>query len=228
METYRKLVLSNIDERKDIHLVLITSVINPKNANSIYSENERFDQLLNTIDSINIKIPNSYVVILEGSNYSEIMETSVLNRGANICYINVDNYDKQYGECNLLKSFLSSSFFNKLKSYNILTINKISGRYYLTDNFTFNYDNETCICSLITPDKSWSSYGIINTRFYSIPYKYLNNLITGINKCCQNLLIDIEHSFYLYNVIPIDKINKNIIKLNLSGYFAPTGEFIDE
>lgn len=228
MNENTNLVLNNLDEKQDIHLVIITSVINPKKCNSIYSQNERFEQLLNTINSINKKIPNPYIVILEGSKYTETMEISILTLGANIFYINVDNYDKQYGECNLLKSFLTSSFFNKLKSYNILTINKISGRYYLTDNFIFNYDNDTCTCLLVPPEKTWSAYGVINTRFYSIPYKYLNYFVNGINKCSQKLFIDIEHSFYLYNVIPIEKINKNILKLNLCGNIATTGELIDE
>lgn len=50
-------------------LFLVTSSIIHFNANglSAYSEDERFQQTLNTIDSIRIRVPNSYIVLSECS-----------------------------------------------------------------------------------------------------------------------------------------------------------------
>jgi hypothetical protein len=218
----------NIELPYDVNLVLITSVIRPVNSESIYSENERFSQLLMSINSVRKKIPNSYIIVLEGSSYAEHMPYYILNFGANIFYFDVTHLDKQYGESNLINGFFSSDIFNKLKNKNILSITKLSGRYYLNNEFKFCFDNETCICSIVNPENSWSKYGIINTRYYSIPYKYCDNFINGIKRCCKEIFIDIEHSFYLYNIIPLNKINKNIIKLNVCGNLAPNGQFVED
>lgn len=219
--------MSHLNGKPDIHLVVITSVINPVTAKTVYNMNERFDQLLISIDSVKTKIPNCLILVLEGCKYSQHMETTILNSNALIVYIDVINLEKQYGEANLLRSFFTSTIFNDFKmNYNILSINKLSGRYYLNEAFSFHYDNETCIARLIEPGKTWTSYGVIDTIFYSLPFKYYNNFIDGINKCCESIFIDIEHSFYLYNIIPLDKINHSINPMNVCGHMAPFGTFI--
>ena len=121
-----------------------------------------------------------------------------------------------------------SDFFKKINNNKILSINKISGRYILNDNFNFYFDNETCICKLVNEIDSYSKYAHIQTRYYSIPFKYLDNYIKGLELCSKNIFINIEHSFYLYNVIPIDKINKNITKINVCGNIAPNGAFVED
>jgi hypothetical protein len=156
------------------------------------------------------------------------MQCCILNSGANIFYFDVTHFDKQYGESNLINGFFLSDIFNELKHKNILSVTKLSGRYYLNSEFNFYFDGETCVCSVVTPENSWSKHGIINTRYYSIPYKYCNHFINGIKKCCEGIFIDIEHSFYLYDIIPLNKINYNIIKLNVCGNLAPNGQFIED
>ena len=213
----------------NIHLVLITSVLKPKIEKNVYTEEQRFSQLLETIMSVKKKIPNYYIVIIEGTPYSEYQKKIILKMGCNIFYVNVDNFNKQFGEVFLLRTFVLSDFFENLKkNIKILSINKISGRYTLNKNFVFYYDDETCVCKIINPSDSYSKKGLILTRYYSIPFKYLNNYVEGLTKCLKQIFINIEHSFYLYNVIPIDKINKNITKINVCGNLAPNGEYVED
>jgi len=227
VDTYVLNNLESIDIPYDANLVLITSVVRPIKSNSVYSENERFSQLLISIDSIKKKIPNSYIIVLEGSSHQDHMKYYILKSGANIFYFDVTNLDKQYGESNLLYNFFLSDVFSKIKNKNILSISKLSGRYYLNDNFKFYFDNETCICKIITAEDSWSKIPHVITTFYSIPYKYCDNFINGIKKCCENIFIDIEHSFYFYETIHASKVNKNIINIGVCGNMAPNGQFIE-
>jgi hypothetical protein len=210
------------------HLVLVTSVIKPKHSQTVYSEEQRFSQLIDTLKSIE-KIPNNMIIVLEGTKYSEIQEQEIKKLSHHIFYVNVDRFNKQYGEVALLGNFFSSVYFNKLKKdYEILSINKISGRYTLTDKFKFYYDGETCVCKLVEPHESYSKFGYIQTRYYSIPAKYLDHFSNNLLKCFQNIFINIEHSFYLHNVIPINKINRNITKINVCGNIAPNGEYVED
>lgn len=212
----------------DKHLVLITSVIKPKKSQTIYSEEQRFSQLLDTLKSAE-KIPNNMIIVLEGTKYNSSQEKEIRKLCHDIFYVNVDQYDKQIGEIALLCTFISSEYFKKIrKENNILSINKLSGRYTLTDNFKFFYDGETCICKVVEPSESYSKRGFILTRYYSLPIKYIDAFFINLLKCSQNLFINIEHSFYLHNVIPLDKINKEIKKINVCGNIAPNGEYVED
>ena len=208
------------------HLVLVTSVIKPKNSQTIYSEEQRFSQLLDTLKSAQ-KIPSNMIIVLEGTKYSEEQEKQIRNLAHDIFYVNVDKFDKQLGEITLLGNFISSEYFKKIKS-NILSINKLSGRYTLTENFKFYYDGETCVSKIVNPHESYSGKGFILTRYYSIPIKYYETFLFGLMNCYRNLFINIEHSFYLHNVIPINKINRNITKINVCGNIAPNGEYVED
>jgi len=211
------------------HLVLVTSVIKPKLSESFFNEEERFNQLIETLKCVKEKIPDNLIIVLEGTKYTDMQEKEIKKLSHHIFYVNVDRFDKQYGEVALLGNFFSSVYFNKLKKdYKILSMNKISGRYTLTGNFKFYYDGETCICKLVKPEESYSKLGHIQTRYYSIPSKYLDHFSSNLLKCFQKIFINIEHTFYLNNVIPLDKINKNITKINVCGKIAPNGSYVED
>ena len=211
------------------HLVIVTSVIKPKLSESFFSGEQRFTQLLETLKCVREKIPLNLIIVLEGTKYTDIQEKEVRKLCHDIFYVNVDRFDKQCGEVALIGNFLSSIYFNKLKKdYKILSMNKISGRYTLTENFKFYYDGETCICKLVKPEESYSGYGHIQTRYYSIPAKYLDHFASNLFKCFQKIFINIEHTFYLNNVIPLDKINKEIKKINVCGNIAPNGDYVED
>lgn len=214
-----------------MHLVIITSVIRPKNAPSVFSAEERFHQLLGSIQSARSKIPNSVIVVIEGSTPIEDEIEAAMKSGATeIVHVNADAVEKQSGEPLLMGTFFRSEVFTRLnQEHNFLSISKLSGRYALTDDFVFYYDGETCICKILAPEVSYSGHGALYTRYYSFPIIYLDNFLQGIDKCCHDgIFNNIEHSFYLYQAIPLDKINRDRQKINVAGCIAPTGEYVED
>lgn len=215
---------------QNMHLILITSSIESKNSPSVFSTEERFQQLLLTIQNVRSNLPSHYIVIVEGSPYTEDQKDAVIKSGAQqIFHCNVNMFDKQYGEAWLLRSFLRSEMFKGLiQIHSLSSITKLSGRYLLTKGFVFHYDGDTCVCKISPPDKSYSGYGFLYTRYFSFPIQYLDNFLHGLDKCCQSIFINIEHSFYLYQTLPIDKINHDIQKINVGGFIASNGEYVED
>jgi hypothetical protein len=217
---------------ENINLVLITSVIKVSRK-SIYDDETRFQQTIDTVKSVQKHIPQCHMVLVEGSKdgLTESRKEQLLKLGDNIeiIYCDVTDISKQHGEIKLISHFLDSPTFNALKEkYNILTFNKISGRYYLHDDFKFHYDNETCVCCIWHPPQNYTPYSAIQTRYYSIPFKYINHYKERLIYSYYHLFHDIEHSFYRYGVIPLNKINTNITKINVCGYLAPDGRFFHD
>lgn len=215
-------------DSKKINLIVITSVIHNYHP-SVYSSEQRLDQLINnTIKSIKNKVPDPYIVVLEGSALNDT-EKKVLKESKidGLFYFDVNGYTKSGGELLLLLNYFTSPFYQKIKNeYNIQTINKFSGRYYLTEEHNFNeYSTDDFVFKKI--DKTyWSNQGIYETRYYRFPFSYEHVFINKLKEISNNgLHIDIEHSFYKYNVLPIEKCLK-IDKMFVAGNIAPDGNSI--
>lgn len=214
-------------ENPQINLVVITSVVYC-GASSVFTSDERFNQLFPSIFSVQAKIPDAYVVIVEGSNLSREEVAKLESTGAHVFLCNVQNLHKQYGEISKLLCFFVSSFFtNLLKTHEIHSIHKLSGRYYLTDKYEFVRDPDRCICRLSEPIE-WSGHPACHTRYYSFPAKYLPMYLQGLEQTQNNLFLDVEHSFYKFNVLPIDKIDRSRCPVHVAGYLAPTGEYVED
>lgn len=214
--------------KRQINLVVITSVVYCI-ASSVFTSEERFDQLFPSISSVQSKIPDAYVVILEGSVLSEEQIAKLETTGAHVFLLqNVQHLPKQFGEISMLRSFFQSSFYNKLtQTYEIHSIHKLSGRYYLTDKYEFVHDSDLCICRLHEPIE-WSGHSVCQTRYYAFPIKYLPQYLQGLEHTEHNLFIDVEHSFYKFNVLPIDKIDRSRYPIHVAGYLAPNKEFVED
>lgn len=213
-------------EAQNINLVVVTSVTHP-HLPSVYTAKDRFDQLTKlTIPSIKEKIPNYYLVVIEGNNLSLEERQKLIDLGVKqILFLNLKNFQKSYGELFLLNNYFKSSFFEKIKqSYNILTVIKISARYYLTPDFSFK-ENE--FHALKIDYIEWTKKGAFETKYYQFPFEYFNTFQEKLDLIeNKGILIDIEHSFYENEVIPSHKIN-NITKLNIAGNIAPSGQYIN-
>ena len=183
-----------------MNLVVVTSVIHADSGKSVFNSDERLSQLLNkTISSIRLKIPNSHIVLLEGSK------------------INDNEYD-------IIESFVDEIYF-----YDIKGLNKTEGElslilnYYQSDNFNFDlYDG-----SVIKSRKAdWTNQYVCETRYYKVAKKDIMTYIMNLKKIIvKGIYYDIEHSFFAYNIVPCKhKINK----LGLGGLLAPTGEYIED
>lgn len=174
-----------MSEIRDTELFVITSVINPTVAplsytvtRSVFTEQERFTQTIETIDSIKRKVPWAKIAFLECSNISPDLERE-LKTQVNF-YVNyygnkkisdaVTSPYKGIGECYKLRKFLEVYPFDNVKR-----LFKISGRYRLNDNFNHdNYDNNENNFKRI-------SCGFATT-LYKIEYPYFFDYIQAIEK----------------------------------------------
>ena len=197
------------------NIVIITSVIN---APSFYLPTQRYEQVLNTIDSIYTHIPKPYIILIEGSN--DIDEHLFNDKGIHKLIFHSIGQDKSSGELQLLQLIFSSDIINQITNqFPIQTINKISGRYSFCFDFSFN-DNFKYKLRTDT----WSGNGVCDTRYYRFPISYLSEFKKRIGMI-TDIFIDIEHTFYKYQVLPIDK---NLIEcvLDVHGHFSPSGQYI--
>lgn len=205
-----------------MNLVLVTSVINAKD--SCFSSEERLKQTIElTIPSIKKKIPNSYVVILEGSNVSDEQKDKLEKYCDEIFYVNLGGLDKQYGEINLLYKYLISEIFSKKKN-NVDNLLKISGRYYFSDQFNFEKYKKSVILNL---KSSWTNHNVSHTTYYKLSKDCIDQFIKNLSIIIKSgIFIDIEHTFYKYNVVPCEyKINKLMVSGFISGDGSPYKDY---
>jgi len=197
---------------------MITSVIHLHNRSlSVFNEKERYEQLFKTIESVKEKIPNVYIVLLEGSEMTEDEKREIETSGVNNIVIeNVAHLDKQQGEIHLLLSFLTSQLFREISTnYNIKTCSKMSGRYYFLSQYDFySVPMDKCQCKLLSPRN------VFVTTFYRFPYSHLPHFIHSLQQLViHGILINVEHSFFQYNILDTE-ISTD---LYVQGYIAPTG-----
>jgi hypothetical protein len=215
-------------ETKNINLVIVTSVTTPF-LPSVFTAKERFDQLTNlTIPSIQKKIPNLHLVVLEGNLLTDSQKAKLKELGVNeLLHFNIRNCEKSYGEATLIFSYLKSTFFkNLIKNKNIVTFNKISGRYYLAKDFDFSKISIHKILIKRYDKSSWTDKGICDTRYYRFPFSYFDRYFAGLKKILTDgVFIDLEHSFYYYDIFPVDNIEK-VDKIYLEGNQASDGRFV--
>jgi hypothetical protein len=220
----------------------ISSALNTT-TRSIYSNEERFSQTLETVDSIHKYLPNSLIYMFDSS--SEVPEEYKLvklrQNGVEIVYTgdnNTINDCSRMGANSLAESLSFMAFLNWFNSQNIAgdRVYKISGRYHLNDNFVPGFEYKDSFVFKKSVD-SWMDdetknqtgvYKLFDCRLWHMDrslLKTFSNEMPNIFNDCANLGIDLEHSFYKnlskYNVVELDKIG-------LNGYIAPTGEYVDD
>lgn len=209
----------------------ITSVINYQEkelsyskTRSIYSAESRIEQTLNTIRSIRKKIPNALVVLFElgfDNTNLVVIQKSVDKYyflGRNIFVkLAVNSKHKGLGEAvGLLTG--SSKFKHEYKNTQNYMF-KISGRYFLNNNFSLKSWNEN--------DISVKLYGdTISTRLYGFSSNYFKTwikiLLTSLPKLMQGM--SIEQVMYK----KISK-KKHVVKtLGVSGLVSIDGTVISE
>jgi len=219
-----------------MNLVIITSVINTINkplsytpTRSVFSVDERFNQTIKSIESVRKNIKKSFIVLVEGSQIDEKYET-ILKKNVNHYYNvsnnieiknNIDSPSKLRGEISLIFSYLCCEFFDKSL---FKTISKLSGRYYLTDDFIdleeyMKYNDIFCHC---TDNKTLCTvfYTINNNEFndyYNSLDHIYNNLDSYENQSIENIL---------YLVWLKNKNYNSVNRLGVGGNVAVNNEFV--
>lgn len=210
-------------------IVLITSMLRPINDKTIFSTQERINQTLLSIASVRDKIPNAYIVMIEGGEM-KLSDVKLFTHLVDYLYrTDVSELLKSQGEATLLFRYLTSDHFNSLK--NVLSVSKLSGRYYLTDDFhwdTFPRD-KFIICFVPV---TWMKQSAYKTRYYRIPQCYIFHFIEHLMKYLASTEFksahpDIEHCFYRFNIIKRDKLYSPEI-LGIEGRITGTNKLIQD
>ena len=212
------------------NLIIITSIINPVNnplsytkIRTIFSPQQRYEQLLKTIISIKNYIPNYFIVLLECSDGIEKFEGHLKEITDKYINYNKDTQIKNYvdgkykslGEWSQLTKFINNE---PLENYNSLI--KISGRYFLNDKFNYElFDNDKNIF------RFYKEHNMISTRLYKISKKNLFEYIKKMN----NFEAKLQSGLSIEEVITQELEYEKVENIGVSGYIAVTKNcFIDE
>lgn len=208
---------------------LITSVIFPKQkelsyaaVRSVYSPEERARQTLETIRSIRGKVPSAKIILIE-SGLQENLPFNLAEQAD--CYIYVgnnffvrracDSKFKSLGEAIMLLSAL------KKVSYNPRLFFKISGRYFLDENF-----------SLDVWQTEWFKFFYIrsryvSTRLYSFGGRMFSTWKFALVKGLPLFLLDYPVEHVLPRFVPVKYISM-VEKAGVAGADATNGSLIKE
>lgn len=169
------------------NIVLVTSKIvvsNKKftyvNKRSIYSTEERYEQTINTIKSIRTHIPDTFIVLIDNS----VLTGEMVDKFKSITdyFINVtdnrelnnhtdDSEYKAFGEI-AQQLFFYNYFLSHINIDNIKHFFKISGRYFINDQFDYlKFDNEKSIFK--------KNINVVDREYYYTSFYKLNKEILG-------------------------------------------------
>lgn len=215
------------------NIVLVTSIIKPPNTplsygvRSVYTSEQRFQQTKLTIQSIYEKIPDAKIFIIECSdlnedeiNYFSQNSTYFVNLYNNVNLRNLmHSNSKSLCEGTMTISALDFLIQNNIQYDNLI---KVSGRYYLSENFDINnFMNNDIVLKYI--DNNTNN---VFTGLYKIPKKYVENLNlflkNSYNKMMSFIGYEVLFSEFITN-LPCSKININPI--GLKGYVSVSNDF---
>lgn len=220
------------------NIIVITSIINIPNKpfsytdnRSLYDRSERFEQTKYTIKTIRDKIPDSKILLIECSDLNneeieyitENVDYFVNLYGNAEIETKVFGLSKSMGENTLLLNAINYLHENDIKYENFY---KMSGRYWLTNNF--NYDNFNNDKITFVTDKN--NVNDVYTSFYKLNYAHINAYINFINDNMKILseCICAEIFFGIF-LTTIDNSEKNKIEYaGVAGYVAVWNNFFIE
>ena len=190
--------LNNYIDYNFVNLFIVTSVLEPVDTQfsygkkrSVYTRKERLNQLLKSLSSIKENCPNVFIAVIEASELEEA-EIEYINHYSDLllfadvstCKIVNDIY-KGAGECALLYDILSKikNKYNYIRG--IKSIFKLSGRYYLDEEFKIErYNKSSSNIFRIIEDSSimYTNNRSIYTFLYKIDINYLDKFIDIVKK----------------------------------------------
>ena len=197
------------------NLVCITSVIHTPNiplsytnTRSVYTWSERFEQTKKTISTIREKIPDSKIFLVECSeltdtetNYFENNVDYLLNLYENETLRNkIYSKSKSLGEG--IQTIKSIEYIIE-KNIQFENYIKISGRYWITDNFIYkNIDNNKITVQIMDKEN-------VVTFFYKIPQLILSEYLFFLKSLeCFQYFVNCVGYEVLFKIF-IDKMNVN-------------------
>ena len=219
------------------NLVLITSVIcienkplSYTNVRSVYSHEERFNQTQKTIQTIREKIPNSKILIVECSNLNEDI-TRYLVKNSDY-FLNLYGDEKIRNNTTGLSKALGEGTMticaiNYLKENNIIYDNffKITGRYWLSDNFNYNnFNNNDIIINYINGDTENTATSLYKLHKINVE-DFIGFLNRNMNLMYQCIGYEVLFARFLKEAKPNNIVSLN--KIGVNGYISVSYDFAD-
>lgn len=224
-------------------IFIISNALVVRGAVSIYSTEERLQQTLETIASIDKYVPNNLKIMFDASpdRPSDNLFQEIAKRNVKIYYSGDSpdvNYASLLGAKSVGETISTLMILEWLKLQDIATrrIYKISGRYTLNDNFVPGLQHTGKYVFTI-PTKTWMSEEriratgvdhVYQSRLYHFDSSLLNQTseeMQQVIKDCVTLGIDVEHALYK-NFKKYDPVE--MVKIGLCGNQAPSGEYVDD
>jgi hypothetical protein len=187
-EYYIKINKHKIEEVNNKNVILITSkiyvsdkIFSYSKNRSLYTSEGRFEQTIKTILTIKEKIPDYFIVLFDNSNFTE-EEGFLLNKSVD-CFINITNdsilnyytndceYKYLADLCQQINSYYY--FFKLIDNTKIINFFKLSGRYYLNDEFNYNIFNNNC--NIFKKNMNITDRDYYYTSFFKISNNFLQD-----------------------------------------------------
>lgn len=206
------------------NLIIITSCLATKYRDNVFTQEERYNQTVNTIDCINKYMHNTEILFIEASNCNPIYKNNIKQKCKYYIDISDESDTIQYcigGHKSLGDTYITLKGIEYIKNNNI-NFNicyKISGRYYPAECFNYDLIDK----SIPTFKDSWHAPGRnIMTCFYAIPFAFLDEYQNNIQntfqfmKYCSNVPVE----DYLPNLFKIKKLILWNEKIGIHGIVA--------
>ena len=215
----------------DLNLVIVTTAIHSLTSNSCFTSDMRFLQVMRTILSVHEKIPNPYIVILDTGTMTLEQSNSIRPHVKEINNMEAFTLSKNCGEIFMLLRYFTSEQFAKLLP-SLSTINKLSGRYFLTERFEFKKHDITK--NLIKLNYNHNVGAMIEGRYFRIPASrfqyFIDHFKESIEKLSKEDLLDkvsIELVMFQHNVFELEH-SVYTQHLGVGGYFSCVGRYNED
>lgn len=212
-----------------MYIFVITSTLKPSAPNNV-SDDDRYIQTINTIDSIKSKVPNSLIILLDSSpvpveefKFEEIKEKIdyciPLTNHSHVKELGLKSH-KSAAELYIM--IIAMDVIKNLALPNIKRVFKITGRAELTDDFDISfyekdevkgkYVFQTPVVSYISP-----TLKLVNTRLWSFDYSIheeVDEMLRAAYYECLPMRFDNNIEHVLYKLIDSDKMyGKDVVGL---------------
>jgi hypothetical protein len=161
---------------------------------SFFSHQQRFEQSLQTIDSIKQYNPDIFVVFMEGTALPEEMREGLVKKAdyffdaSQVEWVQecVNGPYKSRGEIATFLSYLQSEHFQGLKEGDeVSSVSKVSGRYHLGSGFQLEVV-PSHIVAKVTLDVRYHPEEYMSTLFYTVAGDLLDDFVA----ICERTYLD--------------------------------------
>ena len=221
-----------------MNIFVITSILKPKIG--IIDDETRYQQTLETIQSIKDRAPGSMIILVDSSPELEDYKVEKIKSEVDY-FVWLHNHAfaqelnskglKSPGECYIM--IIAMDVIRNLALTDVNRVFKITGRAKLTENFHIeDYDNPGMKGNYVfkTPVVSWMSQHLklVDTRLWSFDHSMLDEAEQLVRYAYEETMqgrFDLEHAYY--KLLPKDRLFEMPV-IGLTCQLASCGTIINE